>query len=322
MVRKVLVTGASGFIGSHLVEELIKRGDQVTALNEYNSFGDTGWLKEVAGDFETIDGDVRDSEFIRKLVETIDSVYNLASLIAIPYSYQAGRSYFETNTFGLLNLVEALKGTDKRLVHVSTSEVYGTPKNVPIRETDAINPQSPYAASKAAADSLVSAYTKSFDLNTLVIRPFNTFGPRQSMRAIIPTVASQVLSDSTEICIGNLESKRDMTYVSDTVAGIILGMESNLRDDVIHLGTGQTHSVLQIVNYIQEITGTAKKITIESHRIRPINSEIQVLQSDPQKAIDLLAWNPQTEFKNGLSLTIDWISNKTSYHKTERKYFI
>lgn len=243
-IGRALVTGADGFIGSHLVERLLDNGVEVSALCMYNSNGSLGWLDEVPGIWDRANvhlGDVRDSEFVSRLVEGHDTVFHLAALIAIPFSYEAPRSFVETNITGTLNVLEAARRHDgTRVIHTSTSEVYGTPKTTPISEDHPIQPQSPYAATKASADDLCRAYASSFGVDVLTLRPFNTFGPRQSLRAVIPTVLMQMLSDATEIRLGSLHPKRDFTFVEDTVDGFVrIGGSSLEPGQTVQLGTGR-----------------------------------------------------------------------------------
>lgn len=320
MTQKVLVTGANGFIGSHLVEELVARNYKVLALNEYNSFGNQGWLSEIEGNYEIKDGDIRDKEFIEQLIAKVDIVVNLAALIAIPHSFEARRSYFDTNLMGTFNICEATLKHGKRLIHISTSEVYGTPKVLPITEFSEINPQSPYAASKAAADNLLMSYCHSFDINAMILRPFNTFGPRQSLRAIIPTIISQLLNSSSEIEIGNILPKRDFTYVKDTVVAIELALKSDIKKEIVQLGTGSAISVGELVGLLQEIIGVEKMIKLDSSRNRPNTSEVEILLSDPSKAAKVLKWRPKWDFRDGLVETINWVRSRPDYIQIGSRY--
>ena len=325
--QKVLVTGASGFIGSHVVEALIKTGAHVTALVHYNSRGDQGWLdnidKDISGSLEVTFGDVTDSEQMRNLVNGKELVVNLAALIAIPYSYVAPRSYLNTNIVGALNICEAVKANDCRLIHFSTSEVYGTPKTVPITEDHHLNPQSPYAATKSAADQICISYFKSFDLKATVLRPFNTYGPRQSMRAIIPTIINQFISRNGEITVGNLSPKRDFTFVEDTAGAVtLLASNSGNFGETIQLGTGYTYSIQELINLCEKISGIPARLKLDEQRVRPTKSEVEILLSDPSKAKNKLGWQPKISFEDGLKKTYDWFEENQNFYKNSGRYFI
>jgi dTDP-glucose 4,6-dehydratase len=317
--KKVLVTGSEGFIGSHLVEQLVLDGMAVRAFVLYNSFGSIGWLadlpKEVLSQVEIIYGDLRDVEIVSKAVKGSDFVAHLGALIAIPYSYDAPRSYIDTNVTGTLNILNSCLAHDvTRLVHTSTSEVYGTAKYAPMDEKHPIHPQSPYAASKAGADHLVESFVASFDLNATILRPFNTFGPRQSQRAIIPTVVSQALVGKDEIVLGNTSSTRDFTYVSDTVNGFLLALRtSEAQGMTINLGTGSEWEISEIVRIICEITGADSRIQHSQERMRPHKSEVERLMSDNSLARTVLRWEPKYVNESGLTdaltMTINWFKN-------------
>lgn len=323
---KFFVTGAGGFIGSHVVAELIDLGHDVKALCKYNSNSNFGWLEETRfskiENLEIAFGDVTDTELIAQQVADSDIVINLAALIGIPYSYQAPRSYINVNLLGVLNLLEATRKTNAKLVQISTSEVYGTPNSVPITLKHPINPQSPYAASKSAADFLCKSYADSFSSHTLVVRPFNTFGPRQSMRAVIPTILNQIASGNEVLKLGSTAVKRDFTYVSDTAKGIVAAATSDYSDGrVIQLGTGISYSIDQIIEFCRQEFKSDLRVVTDHKRIRPENSEVQILESDPSMAKELLNWKHEVEILEGLRLTFDWIkrngddSNKvSSYH--------
>ena len=324
-IGRALVTGADGFIGSHLVERLLDDGVEVSALCMYNSNGSLGWLDEVPGIWDRANvhlGDVRDSEFVSRLVEGHDTVFHLAALIAIPFSYEAPRSFVETNITGTLNVLEAARRHDgTRVIHTSTSEVYGTPKTTPISEDHPIRPQSPYAATKASADDLCRAYASSFGVDVLTLRPFNTFGPRQSLRAVIPTVLMQMLSDATEIRLGSLHPKRDFTFVEDTVDGFVRIGESSLEPgQTVQLGTGESISIGDLVELCREITGSNSVIVTDDERIRPPDSEVEVLLSDPARAQQVLGWSPNVGLKNGLERTAEWLKSRdtTNAHRYHR----
>ena len=313
---RVLVTGADGFIGSHLVERLLDEGSNVRALCLYNSEGSFGWLDSVARDRrDAIDirlGDIRDSGFVRDLVGDQEVVLHLAALIAIPYSYLAPRSFVETNVVGTLNVLEAVRAADCRMINTSTSEVYGTPDEVPIRETHALKGQSPYSASKIAADKLCEAYALSFGTNVATLRPFNTFGPRQSMRAVIPTVLAQLLAGTEKIQLGSLSPQRDFTYVSDTVDGFIKAMSSGLTPgEVIQLGTGRAVSIGELVQMCQHVVGSEVAVITDAQRVRPAGSEVEVLLSDPARAGERLGWAPTVSLVDGLSNTATWLAERS-----------
>lgn len=323
---KVFVTGAGGFIGSQVVKELIEKGYDVKALCRYNSNSNSGWLNEPiyakSVNLEVVFGDVTDTELIAQQVMSSDIVINLAALIGIPYSYHAPRSYLNVNLLGVLNLLEATKKNGAKLVQISTSEVYGTPNSVPITLNHPINPQSPYAASKSAADFLCKSYSDSFSSRTLVVRPFNTYGPRQSMRAVIPTILNQIANGKSVLKLGSTDVKRDFTYVSDTAKGIVAAATSEFCDGrVIQLGTGTSYSIDQIIEFCREEFNPDLRVETDESRVRPANSEVQILESDPSTAKELLNWKHKIDIKDGLKLTYDWIKNNgedsqkvSSYH--------
>jgi NAD dependent epimerase/dehydratase len=322
--RTVLVTGADGFIGSHLVERLAQLGCEVLALAQYNSMGTAGWLDALdTGSRAAVTvewGDIRDAACVSGLVREASLVFHLAALIAIPYSYRAPQSYVDTNVQGTLNLLEASRAwqTEKVIV-TSTSEVYGTPESVPITTSHALRAQSPYAATKIAADQLAQAYAASFDMNVSILRPFNTFGPRQSMRAVIPTILNQMLAGLPEIRLGDLEPKRDFTFVSDTVEGFIHMAQSETQPgQVIQLGTGVTVSVGDLVTECREITGCSAPVVCDAPRIRPEASEVQILMADPTEAFDTIGWAPVVPLREGLRLTSEWIGGQTNRADADR----
>ena len=324
-MKRALVTGADGFIGSHLVERLLLEQVEVTALCLYNSNGSIGWLDEISGVRDRVDirlGDVRDSEFVDQVVREHSTVFHLAALIAIPYSYLAPRSFVETNVIGTLNVLEALRRNPGiRMINTSTSEVYGTPKSTPINENHAIQPQSPYAASKASADDLCRAYAASFDVDVLTLRPFNTYGPRQSLRAVIPTILLQMLSGASEIRLGSLHPRRDFTFVDDTVDGFIRIARADVnRGTTIQLGTGTSVSIGEVVELCRDITGSSAVVAVDDERIRPATSEVQVLLSDPTRAGEVLGWSPRTDLRSGLEHLASWLDGRDTadahrYHR-------
>jgi NAD dependent epimerase/dehydratase len=318
--KSVLVTGAGGFIGSHLTDRLSSLGADVTAFVRYNSRNDRGMLEHIdektKNHITVVPGDLKDFNAIRDSMKDQDIVFHLGSLIAIPYSYVHSRETVETNVLGALNVLMAMKETGvEKLVHTSTSEVYGTAQYVPIDEKHPINPQSPYAASKASADSLAMSFHHSYDLPISIIRPFNTFGPRQSARAIIPTIITQALTQK-EVKLGSLTPTRDFTYVSDTVEGFIKIAECKKSiGEVINIGSDQEISIGELADKIISVMNKKIKIKQEKQRIRPINSEVERLRTSNEKAKKLLNWKPMVALDNGLKQTIEWISDNLSLYK-------
>jgi NAD dependent epimerase/dehydratase len=312
---RCLVTGAGGFIGSHLVEELCRHGAPVRALARYNGRGDTGWLAELdeecRGDVEVVLGDVRDPDQMRTLVSGCDTVFHLAALIGIPYSYASPRQNLDTNAGGTLNLLEAARASGvRRFVHTSTSEVYGTAQYVPIDEQHPLVGQSPYSASKIAADQIAVSYARSFGVPAVIVRPFNTFGPRQSMRAVIPTIATQALW-SDVIRLGSLDTTRDFTFVRDTAGGFIRAAEAEgAEGGTFNLGVGKEIAVGELAELIRDVVGRELPIEQEDARMRPAASEVDRLCSNPQQARDVLGWEPEHDLRTGLRLTIEWIRGR------------
>ncbi len=308
--RRVLVTGAGGFIGSHLTERLVELGAEVRALVHYNALGTWGWLDQVSvrADIEVLAGDVSDPDCVHTAMQTREFVFHLAALIGIPYSYRAPASYVRTNIEGTLNVLQAARSLDAaRVVHTSTSEVYGSAQYVPIDEAHPLQGQSPYAATKIGADKLAEAYHRSFGMPVTTVRPFNTFGPRQSARAVIPAIITQCLSDNT-IRLGNLGPTRDMNYVTNTVEGFIKAAESSAAiGQVVNLGSGREISIGGLAQMIAALLG--KEISIESDaaRLRPDASEVNRLLADNKRARTLLGWAPEVSLEEGLSRTIAWL---------------
>lgn len=323
--KRVLVTGADGFIGSHLVERLLSEGALVRALVNYNSLGSWGLMEDIPGirenkNCEVVLGDINDSHFCLKLVEEQEYIFHLAALINIPYSYVAPRSYFETNVLGTINLLEgALRNKSIKFVHTSTSETYGTALYTPMDENHPLQAQSPYAASKVGADKAALSYYLSFGLPVSIVRPFNNFGPRQSARAVIPTIITQLLSDNIKaVKLGSLKPIRDYIYVKDTADGFIkVALSDKTIGEVINLGVGTGYSVRQIYRILSALLKTKKKIITDSQRIRPQKSEVWELICDNRKLVSLTGWRPTTSFEEGLKHTIDWIKNNLSSYKPE-----
>jgi NAD dependent epimerase/dehydratase len=317
--RSVLVTGAGGFIGAHLVERLVRDGARVRALVRYNSRDERGtldWLEpEVIADVEVMLGELRDVESVAAAVRGMDVVMHLGAQIAIPYSYVNPRDFFEVNALGTLNVAQAaLRHGTQRVVHASTSEVYGSAQTVPITETHPLEPQSPYAASKVAADKLMDAWHRAYDLPVTVLRPFNTYGPRQSARAVIPTIVSQALAGST-VRLGSLHPRRDLTFVEDTVAGFVAaaGVPA-VVGRTIQLGTDRDVSIGELVDMVAEALGKDLEVETDTARVRPAGSEVQRLRSRPALARELLGWQPRVTLPEGLARTIEWIErNRTRY---------
>ncbi|CAM5497044.1 UDP-glucose 4-epimerase [Streptomyces spiroverticillatus] len=311
------VTGAEGFIGSHLTEALVAAGFRVRAMAQYNSFSSYGWLETLSPDVldqvEIVLGDVRDPGSVRALAEGAEAVYHLAALIAIPYSYQAPHSYVDTNVTGTLNVLEAVRalGTP-RLVHTSTSETYGTAQTVPITEDHPINTQSPYAASKAGGDRLADSYYASFATPVVTLRPFNTFGPRQSMRAVIPTVIGQVAAGSRTITLGDLRPTRDFTFVKDT-AQAFLAVGTAPAEDVVgrtfNAGTGGEISVGDLVRLIGKVMEADLDVREDEQRIRPANSEVMRLVADASRLAAATGWSPAHDLEQGLAATAEFFAD-------------
>lgn len=318
--KRVLVTGAGGFIGSHLTERLVELGASPRAFVHYRGNGSWGWLdhSSIKAHLEVISGDVRDFDSVCRAMNGVAVVFHLAALIGIPYSYEAPTSYLRTNIEGTLNVLNAARALGlERVVHTSTSEVYGTARYVPIDENHPLQGQSPYSATKIAADKLVESYRFSFGLPVVTVRPFNTFGPRQSSRAVIPTIITQCLS-GLPVRIGHLHPTRDFNYVANTVDGLLLAAEANEAvGKTINLGTGQEISIGQLVLRIASIIGVSPKIEEESQRKRPLNSEIERLLADNRCAAELLGWKPKVSFEHGLKLTIAWIQDHLDEYRTD-----
>lgn len=318
-MKKVAVTGADGFIGSHLVEELLNRGYQVRALSQYNSFNNWGWLEEIAPR-EGLDvwcGDVRDPEFCRRFTEDTDTIFHLAALIAIPYSYIAPDSYVDTNIKGTLNICQAVKDHgNQRLLVTSTSEVYGTAQYVPIDEKHPRQPQSPYSATKIGADALALSFYNAFDLDVTIVRPFNTYGPRQSARAIIPTIITQIASGVREIKVGDLTPTRDFNFVSDTCRGFIdIALSENTKGKEINIATGKETSMEEVFKTIARLMDADVKWIKDPQRLRPSKSEVFRLLGDNTRIRELTGWQPKVSLEEGLEKTIRWICQPQNLSK-------
>jgi NAD dependent epimerase/dehydratase len=319
MNKKVLVTGADGFIGSHLVEALVKEGYKVKALSYYNSFNTWGWLEDVdcSDEIEVVTGDVRDPHFCRKLVEGTDIVFHLAALIAIPYSYIAPDMYVDTNIRGTLNICQAaLEHKVKRLIHTSTSEVYGTACYVPIDEKHPLQPQSPYSASKIGADAIAMSFYNAFELPVTIARPFNTYGPRQSARAVIPSIISQIASGKKQIMAGDLTPTRDFNYVKDTCDGFIkLSQYHAAIGETMNIGTGHELSIGEIAELIKKMMKSNAEIISEKQRIRPEKSEVFRLLCDNSKIREMIGYEPKYTIDAGLEETIKWFTKAENLKK-------
>lgn len=312
-MKNVLVTGADGFIGSHLTELLLQEGLSVRALAQYNSFNNWGWLEQVKHPgLEIVCGDVRDADFCRHITRGIDTVFHLAALIAIPYSYVAPDSYVDTNIKGTLNMLQAARdlGVEKILV-TSTSEVYGTAQYVPIDEKHPRQPQSPYSATKIGADAIAKSFYNAFDLPVTIVRPFNTYGPRQSARAIIPTVITQIADGAREIKVGDLSPTRDFNFVKDTCRGFyeIARAESTAGEE-INIATGKEVTMQQTLETIARLMGADIRWAVDPQRLRPSKSEVRRLLGDSSKLRSLTGWSPAYSLEEGLKETIGWFTDK------------
>ena len=316
--KKVLVTGADGFIGSHLTEALVRQGFKVRAFVYYNSFNSWGWLdhcgNDVKGQFEVFAGDIRDPHGVKNAMAGCDAVLHLAALIGIPFSYLSPATYIETNITGTLNVLQAARDLGvSRIIQTTTSEVYGTARFVPITEQHSLQGQSPYSASKIAADQLAFSFYSSFDLPVIILRPFNTYGPRQSARAVIPTIITQIANKANSIKLGAIKPTRDFSFVEDTVSGFISALNSKKGvGETINLGSNFEVSIGETARLIAEIMGASVEITTDVERLRPENSEVERLWADNSKAIEILGWRPSyvglNGFREGLARSIDWFT--------------
>jgi len=316
----ILITGADGFIGSHLTESLVRRGYRVRAFVYYNSFNSWGWLDhcedDVKGQFEVVSGDIRDPHGVKAAMQGCDAVLHLAALIAIPFSYHSPDTYVDTNVKGTLNVLQAARELGvKKVVHTSTSEVYGTAQYVPINESHPLQGQSPYSASKIGADQLAYSFFTSFNLPVVTVRPFNTYGPRQSARAVIPTIITQIANGTHKIDLGSISPTRDFSYVDDTVSGFISALESqNGIGETVNLGTNFEISIGETASLIAKLMGVEIQIQSTNERSRPEKSEVERLWADNSKAKELFGWAPSlggiAGFSGGLERTISWFRNQ------------
>ena len=318
--KKVLVTGAGGFIGSHLAEHLVREGASVRSMVHYNALGKRGWLdhSDLAGDMEILAGDITDRDSVRAGVKGCDIVFHLGALIAIPYSYQAPRSYVRTNIEGTLNVLQAaLDEGAQRVLHTSTSEVYGTALFVPITEEHPLQGQSPYSASKIGADKMAEAFAASFELEVVTVRPFNTFGPRQSMRAVIPTIISQCLRGN-DVRLGAVSPTRDLNFVQNTVEGFCAAaLSPNASGQTINFGSGREISVGDLALLIGKMLGKDVNILCEQERLRPSKSEVERLLACNKKAKTLMGWEPRVSLEEGLEKTIAWIQQNAEHYQAK-----
>jgi len=322
-MKNVLVTGADGFIGSHLTEMLVAKGYYVKALSQYNSFNNWGWLEEVncKKQIEVLTGDIRDSHYCKYITKDIDIIFHLAALIAIPYSYIAPDSYVDTNITGTLNICQAAKENGvERVIHTSTSEVYGTAQYVPIDEKHPLQPQSPYSATKIAADAMAMSFYNTFGLPVTIARPFNTYGPRQSARAVIPTIITQIATGKNEIKLGDVSPTRDFNYVEDTCRGFIMLAENdNTIGETINIGSNSEISIADTLQLIKELMSSNVTFIHDDQRQRPEKSEVFRLWCDNTKIEKLIGFHSQVDISAGLQKTIDWITqpNNLKKYKTE-----
>ena len=314
----MLVTGAGGFIGSHLTERLVEAGANVRALVHYNALGTWGWLDHspVRGNIEVLAGDICDRDRVHAAMGGVETVFHLAALIAIPYSYQAPTSYVRTNVEGTLNVLQVASELDVgRFVHTSTSEVYGTARYVPIDEAHPLQAQSPYSASKIGADMLAEAFHRSFDLPVVIVRPFNTYGPRQSARAIVPTIITQCLVGESAF-LGNLRPTRDLNYVANIVEGFLLAATTPAAvGQTINLGSGHEISIRELAQLIARLAGKSIAIESDEQRVRPVESEVERLLADNTTADTLLGWKPVVGLEEGLRRTIDWMAQNLERYR-------
>lgn len=317
--KNVLVTGACGFIGSHLAERLVHEGATVRAMVQYNSFGSWGWLDHsaLAGDMDVQAGDLRDRDSVQTMTDGVEYVFHLGALIAIPYSYHAPDSYVQTNVSGTLNVLQAARNAGvTRVMHTSTSEVYGTAQYVPIDEKHPLQGQSPYSASKIAGDKMAEAFHLSFGLPVVTVRPFNTYGPRQSARAVIPTVITQCLTGDT-VKLGALSPTRDLNFVEDTVSGFLKAASAPEAavGRTVNVGSGREISIGDLAETIIRLTGGTARIVTDEQRLRPSGSEVERLLADNSLAAELIDWHPEVSLEDGLARTIEWIRENMQFFK-------
>jgi dTDP-glucose 4,6-dehydratase len=317
--KRVLVTGGGGFIGSHLVEKLVELGAQTRALVHYNSRGTWGWLDQspLVRDVEVVAGDICDSDSVAAAVKGVEIVFHLAALIAIPYSYTAPESYVRTNVEGTLHVLQAARRAGvARFLHTSTSEVYGTARQIPITEEHPLQGQSPYSASKIGADKIAESFHASFDLPVVTVRPFNTFGPRQSARAVIPTIITQILAGAQKIKLGSLHPTRDLNFVTNTVEGYIAAAECDqVIGQTINLGSNREITIGDLAKMIIHLTGASAEIESDAPRIRPANSEVERLLADNTRARRLTQWEPRVSLEDGLTQTIAWLKENQHWYR-------
>lgn len=317
--ERALVTGADGFIGSHLTELLVREGYEVKALSQYNSFNYWGWLEDVEcrDQIQVLNGDVRDPHYCKHITKDVDIVFHLAALIAIPYSYVAPDSYVDTNVKGTLNVCQAaLENSVKRVIHTSTSEVYGTAQYVPIDEKHPIQPQSPYSASKIGADAMAMSFFSAFDLPVTIARPFNTYGPRQSARAVIPTIISQIASGKKQIKLGDVTPTRDFNYVADTCRGFLqLARCDKAIGETVNIGSNFEISVGDTLNMIRELMRSDVEFIVDEQRLRPEKSEVFRLWCDNTKIRELTNFEPTYDIRTGLKATVDWFTRSENLAK-------
>ena len=320
-MKNVLVTGAGGFIGSHLVELLVSEGYNVKAFVHYNSWNKWGWLdmSGVKNHIQVITGDIRDYDSVSEAVKGCDTVFHLAALIGIPYSYVSPQAYIKTNIDGTYNVLQSSRQLDvEKIMVTSTSETYGTAQYVPIDESHPMVGQSPYSATKIAADQLSVSYYKSFDLPVKIVRPFNTYGPRQSARAIIPTVISQILNGQTQLKLGNLTPTRDLTFVKDTARGFYeIARAEGLFGEITNIGMSEEISVGDLVELIAKLIGVKVEVSADQQRIRPDKSEVERLFCNNSKILENTTWKPEYSLESGLQETIEWIKNNITYFKSD-----
>jgi len=317
--KNILITGADGFIGSHLTQMLAKEGANVKALSQYNSFNNWGWLEDIdcKNEIEVLCGDIRDSHYIKKISKGVDVIFHLAALIAIPYSYSAPDSYIDTNIKGTLNICQAgIENGVQKIIHTSTSEVYGTALYVPIDEKHPIQPQSPYSATKIGADAVAESFYRSFDLPVTIVRPFNTYGPRQSSRAVIPTIITQIASGKTRIKLGDTTPTRDFNFVKDTCCGFIeLAKCEKAIGETVNVGSNFEISIGDVLNLIKKLMKSDVEFVTDEARIRPEKSEVNRLWCDNTKINALTGFKPQYSIEQGLKETIEWFVKPENLQK-------